>query len=84
MFGCHAVVALGEVTYFWQELLIIAWLCWSEDALVTRGANDTCLVTWVQITQRGEQGGGRLPLPQLYDTQLAVDLGVSYSWLPRY
>ena len=23
MFGCHAVVALGEVTYFWQELLII-------------------------------------------------------------
>ena len=22
MFGCHAVVALGEVTYFWQELLI--------------------------------------------------------------
>ena len=23
MFGCHAVVALEEVTYFWQELLII-------------------------------------------------------------
>ena len=60
------------------------WLCWSKDALVTRGANDTCLVTWVQITQRGEQGGGRLPLPQLYNTQLAVDLEGSYSWLSRY